>query len=73
MESFHSNPTNSDISNIDNSTLILTRTISRKDIIKGNFNNIETTYKITEEESFQDQLDALADLFCRMFEEQEGD
>lgn len=73
MESFHSKPTNSDISNIDNSTLILTRTISRKDIIKGNFNNIETTYKITEEESFQDQLDALADLFCRMFEEQEGD
>ena len=73
MKSFHSNTNDTDSSNIDNSTLILTRTISRKDIIKGNFNNIETTYKITEEESFQDQLDALADLFCRMFEEQEGD
>lgn len=73
MKSFHSNPNDTDSSNIDNSTLILTRTISRKDIIKGNFNNIETTYKITKEESFQDQLDALADLFCRMFEEQEGD
>lgn len=73
MESFHSNPTNSDISNIDNSTLILTRTVSRKDIIEGDFNNVETTYKFTEEDSFQNQLDALADLFCRMFEEQEGD
>lgn len=73
MESFHSNPTNSEISNIDNKTLILTRTVSRKDIIEGDFNNVETTYKFTEEDSFQDQLDALADLLCRMFEEQEGD
>ena len=73
MKSFHSNPNNTDSSDIDNNTLILTRTISRKDIIKGNFNNVETTYKFTEEDSFQDQLDALADLLCRMFEEQEGD
>ncbi|WP_405317249.1 hypothetical protein [Faecalibacillus faecis] len=73
MKSFHSNPTNSDISNIDNKTLILTRSVSRKDIIKGNFNNVETTYKFTDEDSFKDQLDALAGLFCQMFEEEEGD